>query len=121
MKKNIFLLMGCMILALACKKGEEDSESPFIHIQSPVSGSEWNQSDSVFIKVVIEDPDLHEYQISIVYGSELSYDFKTHTHDTKVEFVRSWYPDHKGEHLMRVQAADHSGNKDAKEVSFNIQ
>lgn len=120
MKKLLFAML--VFATVSCKKeAEEDVTPPSIQIISPENISEWNREDSVLIDILIEDADLHEYQITITKDDEQSYEFKAHTHQKSVKFQRSWYPFFKGIHTLTVKASDHNGNKDSKEILFTVK
>lgn len=108
------------VLAIACKKGEEDVTPPTIKINSPVHGSVWSVKDSVYLDIYIEDEDLHEYQISILKAGMVEYDFKTHTHDQVIHHKKSWFPTEDGDLDLVVKASDHNGNADQKSITFKV-
>lgn len=121
MKRNKWMLIAFLFLAIACKKGEEDVTPPQIAILSPESNSEWLRGDSLMINVLIEDEDLHEYYISISNIENISYEFKTHTHEQKINYKRAWVLDFKGDYILRIKASDHNGNSAQDSVLFKVR
>lgn len=121
MKRNKWMILAIVFLAIACKKGEEDVTAPIIKINSPTNGSVWSENDSIYLDIYIEDEDLHEYQISILKENQGEYDFKTHTHDQVISYKKSWYPTEDGDLQLVVKASDHNGNADQKAVSFKVK
>lgn len=121
MKWNKIFMIGFVLAAVSCKKGSEDVTPPTINIISPTSNSVWEEKDSVYFDIIIEDEDLHEYQVTVYREDDVEYDFKTHTHDQSVHFKRSWKPTEDGDLELVVKASDHNGNADEKSVSFIVK
>lgn len=126
MFKKIVLISICSFAVfIACKK-ETDNSGPVITLLSPTEGQEINAtSDSVIIKAIMDDPDLHNFKYVVTNkanGDTLIHINPRHDHAEHIDFYKGYKLSiaENIEALLVFTAEDHSGNVSTKSVNFKL-
>jgi hypothetical protein len=127
MKSKLLLSFALVIIGLsACKKAKDDVSSPVITIRSPLKDTGYSAEDSLFVDVVVEDEDLHDFRLTIRKYNDTGWcctvlDIKRHSHDQLVTYQRRLAPQEPGLYNISVSAIDHNGNDSSLGHDFTVE
>ncbi len=117
--KSIYLLFAFSLISLL---GCEDNDAPFISIQSPRLSGEYSIMDGLPINITFYGAyDINSISYSIPDAAEGTIDVDELTPSFLVVRDRiSIIGLTPGEHILRVEATDDSGNINSSEVQFIV-
>ncbi len=124
MKKGVVVLLAMVALAAfaACKKSSGDSTKPVINVTSPAANAQFNAGQVITIQATIsDDSELHEVSLEISNKGTGAVLVHNHYHvDLMTYNLNDTYTAGAGiTYKMKIEAADHSGNK--SEVEFEVK